>query len=57
MNLHHNALVAEVEYNPRSKLKAVQEAILTLCRNRYLIKQELASLLNRKVATLQNDYL
>ena len=57
MNLHHKALVAEVKDNPRSKPKAVQDAILALCKDQYLTKQELASLLSRKVATLRNNYL
>ena len=57
MNLHHKELVAQVKDNQRSETKDVQTAILALCENQYLTKEELASLLNRKVATLRNNYL
>ncbi len=53
MNLHLKELVARVKDNQRSTTKDVQRAILALCKNQYLTKQELASLLNRKVATLR----
>jgi len=50
-------LVQEIRTQKRSSPGKMEEAILILCKNRYVMCQELADVLNRNMETLKNHYL
>ncbi|ACN17956.1 conserved hypothetical protein [Desulforapulum autotrophicum HRM2] len=47
-------IVREIRNRQRSTPDKMEEAILILCENRYVMPQELADMLNRKMKTLKN---
>lgn len=56
-SLQHLPMVEEVRNSKKSDRDTVVKAVLEACTNRYLTAIELATLLNRDVASLKNHYL
>jgi len=56
-SLQHLPIVKEVRNSKKSSRNTVVKAVLEACANKYLTAIELATLLNRDVASLRNHYL